>query len=64
MKVFQKLKISAIPQFFEKKCITGVFESSFYSTAIPEQMSTHVSLSAVTVLTSCIDNLNHHLSQI
>lgn len=62
MKMFQKLKISSILQYF-KKIITGGFESSFHSTAIPEQMSAHLSLSAVTVLTSCIDNLNDHLSQ-
>lgn len=62
MKMFQKLKISSILQYF-KKIITGDFESSFHSTAIPEQMSAHLSLSAVTVLTSCIGNLNDHLSQ-
>lgn len=47
MKMFQKLKISSILQYF-KKIIAGGFESSFHSTAIPEQMSAHLSLSAVT----------------
>lgn len=40
-----------------------VFESAFHDIAIPEVMSAYLSLSAVAVLTSCIGNLNDHLSQ-
>lgn len=40
-----------------------VFESAFHGIANPEVMSAYLSLSAVAVLTCCIDNLNDHLSQ-
>lgn len=63
MEIFQKLKISGIPQY-SKKSIIGGFESSSHSTAIAEQMFVHLSLSAVTILTSCVEYLNNHLSQI